>query len=192
MSIKINNLTIKYDDKTILNNFNLTINEKEHIAILGASGIGKTSFINAVMGLIDYEGEISLPKGTKICAVFQEDRLFEGLSVYRNIKMTSDLSSEAICDYIYKAGLNPHSKIYTLSGGMKRRTAILRAILADFDLLILDEPFKGLDSDTKETIIGLIMEKASEKNVILITHNPSEASCLSSRIIDFSSFSYMK
>ena len=189
MEIQINNLSIHYENKTVLSNFSEHISEGEHIALLGASGIGKTSFINAIMKLISYDGEIIIPDNTVFSAVFQENRLFEGLSVYKNIHMTArGHSAESIKQHIVLAGLNPETIVNSLSGGMKRRVAILRAILAPFDILILDEPFKGLDADTKLIMMNMVNEKISGKTMFLVTHDPSETLFFDSRIINFSSF----
>ena len=189
MEIQINNLSIHYENKTVLSNFSEHISEGEHIALLGASGIGKTSFINAIMKLISYDGEIIIPDNTIFSAVFQENRLFEGLSVYKNIHMTArGHSAESIKQHIVLAGLNPETIVNSLSGGMKRRVAILRAILAPFDILILDEPFKGLDADTKLIMMNMVNEKISGKTMFLVTHDPSETLFFDSRIINFSSF----
>ena len=189
MEIQINNLSIHYENKTVLSNFSEHISEGEHIALLGASGIGKTSFINAIMKLISYDGEIIIPDNTVFSAVFQENRLFEGLSVYKNIHMTArGHSAESIKQHIFLAGLKPEAVINSLSGGMKRRVAILRAILAPFDILILDEPFKGLDADTKLIMMSMVNEKISGKTMFLVTHDPSETLFFNSRIINFSSF----
>lgn len=191
MEIQINNLTIQYENKTVLKNFSEYISAGEHIALTGSSGIGKTSFINAVMKLINYDGEIIIPNNTYFSTVFQENRLFEGLSVYKNIRMTaSDHSADNIKQHITLAGLKPEAVVNTLSGGMKRRVAILRAILAPFDILILDEPFKGLDADTKLVMMNMVKEKISGKTMFLVTHDPSETLFFNSRIIDFSSFDF--
>jgi NitT/TauT family transport system ATP-binding protein len=97
-------------------------------------------------------------------------------------------SADILKKQISLAGLEPEMIVNTLSGGMKRRVAILRALLAPFDILILDEPFKGLDADTKLTMMNMVKEKVSKKTMILITHDPSETLFFNSRIIDFSSF----
>ncbi len=189
MEIQINNLSIKYENRIILKNFNNHISAGEHIALVGASGIGKTSFVNAIMKLISYDGEIIIPDNVRFSAVFQENRLFEGLSVYKNISMTArNYSADVLKEMVVLAGLEPETIVNTLSGGMKRRVAILRAIFAPFDILILDEPFKGLDTDTKLIMMDMVREKISEKTMILITHDPSETLFFNSRIIDFSSF----
>lgn len=188
MSIVIKDLCIQYGEKKVLNKFNLSINDNEKIAILGASGIGKTSLVNAIMKLRPYEGSIQMPDDTVISAVFQEDRLFEGLTVYDNIKMTCDKTlHNNIRENILHAGLKPDDYVHTLSGGMKRRTAILRALLAPHNLLILDEPFKGLDIDTRLTIMNFIKEKTSHTTMLLITHDLQEASYFNCRQIVLSS-----
>ena len=189
MEIQINNLSISYEDKIILNNFSDHIVSGEHVALTGISGIGKTSFINAIMNLITYDGEILIHPNVHFATVFQENRLFEGLSVYKNIRMTaSDCSADYIKKHIALAGLEPEAIVNTLSGGMKRRVAILRAILAPFDILILDEPFKGLDADTRLNMMNMVKEKVSAKTMLLITHDPWETVFFNSRVIDFSSF----
>ena len=150
MTITIDNLSIQYDNQPILKDFSTIINPNEAIAILGPSGAGKTSIMNAILQLIPYEGQITSTEEIMPAAVFQEDRLCYGLSVYSNIKLTCpQLSKEELHHAIKRAGLTPGTNVNKLSGGMRRRVAILRAILAPSNLLILDEPFKGLDSDTK-------------------------------------------
>lgn len=184
MAIEIKNLSIRYSEKKIFDGFNLTIEDNEQIALLGVSGIGKTSLINAIMGLIPFDGTINIPVNTIIAAVFQENRLFEGLTVYDNIKMTCNKALQNdISEYILRAGLNPKDVVYSLSGGMKRRTAILRALLAPHNLLILDEPFKGLDNATRLSVMDLIKEKASQSTMILITHDAWEADYFNCRQI---------
>ena len=98
------------------------------------------------------------------------------------------MSRQEINSYIRRAGLEPSANVNTLSGGMKRRVAILRALLAPSNILIMDEPFKGLDSDTKELIMTMVKEKASDKTMILITHDISEAQFFNCRSIDISAY----
>lgn len=189
MSITITNLNIQYDDNKILSNFSAQIDTNENIALIGPSGIGKTSIINGIMDLIPYEGNISHSIPPVFAAVFQEDRLCAGLSVYTNIKLTcGKMSRQEINSYIRRAGLEPSANVNTLSGGMKRRVAILRALLAPSNILIMDEPFKGLDSDTKELIMTMVKEKASDKTMFLITHDISEAHFFNCRLIDISAY----
>ena len=189
MQINIENLSISYNNHTVIDKFSYTINSGEKIALVGVSGTGKTSIINAIMNLIPYEGNISFSETPRIATVFQEDRLIEELSVFTNIHMTANgLANNEIIDYINSVGLTPRKKVSELSGGMKRRVAILRAILAPSNLLIMDEPFKGLDRTTKELIMNLISKKASDTTMIIITHDMSEATYFNSRIINIDSY----
>ena len=189
MQINIENLSISYNNHTVIDKFSYTINSGEKIALVGVSGTGKTSIINAIMNLIPYEGNISFSETPRIATVFQEDRLIEELSVFTNIHMTANgLTNNEIIDYINSVGLTPRKKVSELSGGMKRRVAILRAILAPSNLLIMDEPFKGLDRTTKELIMNLISKKAPDTTMIIITHDMSEATYFNSRIINIDSY----
>lgn len=171
--IKLDNVSISYEDKKIISSLSFCFN-KGFNAILGPSGIGKTTIIKAIMGLIEYEGKIQ-SESNKFAAVFEENRLCEDFTVYKNLKMVCKDKSR-IQEAVIHIGLRDsiHSRVCSLSGGMKRRVSILRALLSDYDILILDEPFTGLDSDNKSIVMNYIKEKTSEKTVILITHNYSE------------------
>ena len=143
--IIINSLTVQYDDNKVIDDFSYTIEPGRCYAVMGASGIGKTSLINAIMGLIPYAGTISCDEDFKISAVFQEDRLCEGMSASRNIKIVCDSKEQIsrIPGLMSDFGLSDcvSRKVRNLSGGMKRRVAIIRALLSSHDLLIMDEPF---------------------------------------------------
>ena len=151
MSIKLRNVTFSYKDTPVLKNFSLTVNKGEVVALQGESGSGKTSIARLVLGLEKVEqGSVSAPN--KISAVFQEDRLFPTLSVRKNISIVS--SGVDKTDYLLKkANLESvaDKKLWQLSGGMKRRVAILRAINYGGDAIILDEPFNGLDAENKNS-----------------------------------------
>lgn len=184
-AIDIRNLTVRYGENTVLSDFSCSFEKGKCTAITGSSGSGKTSLINAVMELIPYEGRI-IRNDVVISAVFQEDRLCEGMSVMRNLKLTAAKKfgtadiKKALCE-IHLDGISSH-KISALSGGMKRRVAILRALLAPHNTLILDEPFKGLDEDTKNDVMTFVKKNASD-TIILITHDISEAHFFNSSIV---------
>jgi NitT/TauT family transport system ATP-binding protein len=186
--IIIKNLTKSYNGKIVLNNLNLTIKSGKTTCIMAPSGMGKTTLLRIILGLESPDsGTIKGMENLKISTVFQEDRLCEYLTPINNIKLVNPiLTDKQILEAINSFGLLgcEHQKTSELSGGMKRRTAILRAILADYDLLVLDEPFKGIDINTKETVIREILNRTKGKTIIIVTHDESEASLMGANIIN--------
>lgn len=185
--IKIDSLNVIYNDVNVLNDFTLYISDKSFTSIVGPSGIGKTSLINAIMGFIPYSGTISFTETPLFAAVFQEDRLCEGIPAFRNVALTASpsYSRQDIIQAFAAVGLDDCTSKRTclLSGGMKRRVAIIRALMSEHNLLILDEPFKGLDADTKLRVMNYVKEKASSDTVLMITHDTEEAKFFGSNIL---------
>lgn len=188
MAIKLINLTKSFHDKKVLSNFSCTFKEKKVTCIMGPSGSGKSTLANILMGLIKPDcGEIIGLSSLKIAAVFQEDRLCEYLDAMTNVKLVSSkLSEKEIKEAFEAIDLNDYNNktVSKLSGGMKRRVSIVRALLTDSDLLILDEPFKGLDPELKSKVISYVKKNIMNKTVILITHDKSEAEVFSANIIN--------
>ncbi|NMS89255.1 ABC transporter ATP-binding protein [Clostridioides difficile] len=192
MDIVIENLSKKYNDKVVLNNFSNTFKDNSITFITGTSGIGKTTLIRILMGLEKADsGKITGISHKRISAVFQDDSLCENLSVLLNIKLVcenlSDLEIENALEVLdLKDCIN--KRVRELSGGMKRRIAILRALLYDFDLLIMDEPFKGLDMETKYKVMDFVIGRMKNKGAIIITHDMDDIRYFRSHkelIIDF-------
>jgi NitT/TauT family transport system ATP-binding protein len=177
--IIIENISKAYNGRRVLENLSMTIKSGKTTCIMAPSGEGKTTLLRILMGLENADrGHITGMDGVRQSAVFQEDRLCESLSPIENIRLvtpmvTREQVSEALCSF----GLSgcENKRISELSGGMKRRVAILRALMAQYDLLILDEPFKGLDLDTKTLVISEILRRTSDKTIILVTHDETEA-----------------
>ncbi len=180
------NICKKYGDLTVFENFNLQIEKNKLTCIMGASGKGKTTLIRLLMGLEKADsGKIIGMQNEKLSAVFQEDRLCENLDIYTNImlphlnkKSEKPITKAQIKNALKQIGLENlgNKPVCELSGGMKRRTAILRALLADYDILFLDEPFKGLDEDTKKNTMEYLLNNTKNKTVIYITHDKKELS----------------
>ena len=111
-------------------------------------------------------------------AVFQEDRLLNEMTAESNVRLVNpSLSLSDTINAMAELGLreSTHQSVRELSGGMKRRVAILRAVLHDSDILLLDEPFQGLDEETRKTVISFLRKKAENRTVLLITHNKEDA-----------------
>ena len=186
--IELKNVSFSYNELQILSNFNLTVNGGECVHLYGASGSGKTTVSRLILGLEKTDlGQIVVPQ--KISAVFQEDRLLENIDVIKNIRLILSKEQYDFADNLLKeTGLWDVRKkrVSKLSGGMKRRVAIVRAIAHGGDALILDEPFNGLDADNKQIVIDIIKREFLDKNkpVLLITHIKEDADLLNARIVN--------
>lgn len=169
MNIEITNLTKKYDAKTVFKNYSKKLEINGILLVKGASGCGKTTLMKMIAGLEDYSGEISVPTD-RISFMFQEDRLIPFVSVLKNVEAVSD--SETAKKYLSKLGLEKEfdSPPLSLSGGMRRRVSLARALSNPADLVILDEPFKGLDDVLRHTVIDIIKEESTKRDFIIVTH----------------------
>ena len=180
--ISLNHISKSYQGQAVFSDLCLSIPKGEFTAITAPSGYGKTTLLRLLMELEKPDGgTITGLTGQKKSAVFQEDRLCENVSSLTNIRLTASKSDEThILTAMEQIGLYDcaKKKVSELSGGMKRRVAILRALLADYDILFLDEPFKGLDKDTKDLVIKYTGQHITGKTVIFTTHVHSEISAL--------------
>ncbi len=186
MDIKINGLYKSFGAKKVLEGLSLTIPENAYTVFMGRSGSGKTTLMNILLGLMKEDSGTVENVPTKKAAVFQEDRLLEGFDVYANIRFVSDVSEEKAKECLENLGIanELHTKVSLLSGGMRRRVSIARALCSDFELLVLDEPFKGLDGETKEKTMDYVKSSTSGKTVLLVTHDGGEAEFFGNKIIE--------
>ncbi len=185
-NIIVKNLTKYYDEELIFNKYNCEFKTNEYNIIMGSSGIGKTTLLHILMGIDnDYTGQIiNIPKS--ISPIFQENRLLEDFTVYTNLKIVNDSIKEDEIDVeLSRMGLEGigNKKIRELSGGMKRRITILRAIMKNSEIYIFDEPFKELDESTYYIILKYIEEKLTNKTVILSTHRKEEIEFFNGNLI---------
>ena len=186
MDIVIKNLYKSFGEKQVLNNINAVIRHGQTTCLMGQSGVGKTTLLNIMMGLVKADsGEIlNIPQLKS--AVFQENRLCESFSVISNIRMANDsLTDQVILEHLEAVGLASEAKhkVSTLSGGMKRRVALVRAILAQKEILFLDEPFKGLDEETLEKVQNYLLKNTKGLTTIMVTHNIEDARALGAEVI---------
>ena len=181
MDIIVDNVSKSYGEQVVLKKLTVRFPEEKISCIMGPSGCGKTTLMRILLGLERAdEGRVEgVPYG-KISAVFQEDRLCENVSAIRNLKLVSEkdeaeLRREMETLRLGKAFGKP---VRELSGGMKRRVAILRALLAPCGCIMMDEPLKGLDEETKIVTAGYIRKNAKEKTLIVITHDRQDLELL--------------
>ena len=176
MDIKVDHVSKAYGEQQILRDLCCVFPEGKTTCIRGRSGRGKTTLIRLLLGLdIPDKGKIEGISDRKISAVFQEDRLCENLSAASNIRLvcTKTISDREL-EEAYKA-VALQKPVRELSGGMRRRVSILRALLADSDCVIMDEPLRGLDEKTRTKTIDYILKKTEGKTVIFVTHEEQEA-----------------
>lgn len=189
MDIEVKNLSKTFGDKKVLNNINITFGESKLTCIMGQSGCGKTTLLNVIMGLIRADkGEIKGVGNKGFAAVFQEERLCEGFTAVANIKLVCgrDKSLKNIEEHLREVWLEDvgDKPVSQLSGGMRRRVAIVRAVIAESDIIIMDEPFKGLDEKIKIQVMEYVKKYTSEKTVIITTHNSYEVKMLKATLIE--------
>lgn len=162
-------------ENPVIENLSFKLAEGEKLAVLGESGIGKTTIINLILGIIRPDKGEVINTFDRISTVFQENRLVEEISASDNLRMVTEKSGREISELLRNLKIeNAGELIKNMSGGMKRRVAIARALIYDADLYLLDEPIQGLDEETRKTVISEILEITKEKSLILITHNKDD------------------
>lgn len=176
--IKIDNLSHSFGEKKVLNDFSAEFDTGIH-ALIGKSGSGKTTLLRLIAGLEKQQtGKISCPK--PIAVSFQENRLLPWYSAKKNISIVSN--DNIAEELLKKLGLEKDINTLpsALSGGMKRRVSLARALAAQSETVLLDEPFAGLDENTAIEALSIIKEYTVGKTVIISTHNIEIASLLDS------------
>lgn len=185
--LMIKEITKSYGKQKVLENISFNLNESERICIYGKSGIGKTTLLRIIAGLEKADsGKITFVG--KVSMVFQEDRLLENTDVYTNLYcVLGSRFDKAEADmHLKEVGLEgAGNKIVSeLSGGMKRRVAIVRCMMKSSEIILLDEPFKGLDTILKDNIIRYVVKYLNGRAVIMVTHDISEAEKIQAEIIE--------
>ncbi len=179
MDIAVKDLSKSYGENPVFTHFSYVFPAGRTTVVMGPSGCGKTTLLNLLLGLETPDsGEISGLSDIRKSAVFQEDRLCENVSAVSNLRLVNPgLSRKEAEGMLRGLGLSNvlHQPVREFSGGMKRRVAILRALCAEYGILLADEPFKGLDEATKLQTMAYFKEKTEGKTVILVTHEESEA-----------------
>jgi NitT/TauT family transport system ATP-binding protein len=169
-----------YDGQTVLKDLDLRIRDGKVTAVMGPSGLGKTTLLKILLGLETCEGTVSGMEGRKVSAVFQDSRLLPWLTLKQNLELVCGPGREKeIVRALEQMELSDAAdkKPSELSGGMQRRGALARAIAYGGDVFILDEPFTGLDEELKDRIAGRLCGqwRKEGKTVLFVTHDSAEA-----------------
>lgn len=188
--IVISHLFKAFGDKKILTDFSATLPAGKTTVIMGPSGCGKTTLVNILLGITRPDGGSVVGLPEKISAVFQEDRLCQSFTPLSNVRMVlhGKNATERAREILISLGLESCLTVpcHTLSGGMKRRVAIARALAAEYDLIVMDEPFKGLDKDTKQKIVAYIRKQTEGKTLLIVSHDESDAAAFGGDVLRLS------
>lgn len=204
--LTLKNISFSYKDKVIFDNYNFVMNKEEIIAMIGPSGCGKSTLLKIINGLeTDYSGDVlldgvnvnNIPVNKRdIVLMFQDNLLFPHMTIFENIEFSLKMKKypkheikkmveEVAKDIHLLDKLNKYPK--ELSGGQQRRVALARAVISKPKLLLLDEPFTGLDKEIKLEIMNLvkIIREKYNTSIIFVTHDLSEAEYLKAKYIEF-------
>ena len=188
--MKIENLCFSYLDKeiekTVFDGLNIESNSRI-ICLMGPSGCGKTTLLHILAGLLQPCGGKVSDFPANVCIMFQEDRLLPWLNAYENVALVRGgnpawkRQDDSVAEILKKLDIDPAMDIGSMSGGMKRRVALARALAFESEALLLDEPFKGMDEDLVQRAADLI--KAQNKITVVSTHSEAEARALGAEIV---------
>ena len=180
--------------RTVLKDLDLTVGAGEFLCVLGASGCGKSTLLNVLAGLDKvYEGRVSV-SGSRVGYLFQEPRLLPWLTAERNLdfalancRVPTSRWSELKSRYLAMTGLSAYRDYYPhqISGGMAQRLALVRALCVEPGILLMDEPFSGLDEITAQRIRSDLLSiwEETRKTIVFVTHSAYEACFLADRIL---------
>ncbi|MGZ5485001.1 MAG: ABC transporter ATP-binding protein [Nitrososphaeraceae archaeon] len=206
VSLSLKNVSKKYTQRNsetsiVLENVNIQILDGEIVTILGKSGCGKSTLLNLIAGFENsYGGEILL-NGKPVkdinperIMMFQESALFPWLTAYQNIeialkmgKIPKEQREKVVKHYLDIVGLSDYSRsyIHQLSGGMKQRVSLARALSLNPKILLMDEPFAALDITIKKSLYRELLDlhEKTKKTILFVTHNINEAVLLGDRVI---------
>ena len=197
MALELKHINKQYDGNIVFKDFDISFPESMISCILGPSGCGKTTLLNMMGGVIDADsGDFGSLKNKRFSYIFQSPRLLPWKTVEENIGFVIDRSLSLAerkekTDYLLQmVELSDYAKHYPsqLSGGMAQRVSIARAFAIDSDVILMDEPFSGIDINLKKNIMERFVEiwKRDKRTVIYVTHDIGEALLLSNEIIVFS------
>lgn len=185
-NINIEGMDKNFGKKQVFENFQIRLNKGHCYCLMGESGAGKTTLLRILAGLEkpDQGKIVYEPKEQYVSMLFQEGRLFEQLNAIENIMLFCGSKEKAfnhLCQLLPEDSL--YKPVQQLSGGMKRRVELVRAVTADSNLVLLDEPFNGLDEENKKRVIKYLLSNIGERILVISTHNKEDNTLINGEII---------
>ena len=199
--IEVNDVTLKTKEYTILDNVSIKVDKGEIVGLVGGNGSGKTMLMKCICGFYnDYSGtievggkeigkDIDFPENVGI--IIENPGFIPYYSGFKNLKILADLrgkiTEEDICSYMELVGLDPKLRrsVRKYSLGMRQRLGLAQALMEQPQLLILDEPFNGLDKSIKERTALWVVSETKGKTLVVITHQIQDAEMLGGKILQF-------
>ena len=188
--LELNNISVRFDGKSVLSGCSLSLGDGERLALMGPSGCGKTTLLRVALSLQPPDaGSVSGDPG-RTAAVFQEPRLLPWRTAAENVNVVLSDTPETMLEalsMLERVELSDAVEKYPaeLSGGMQQRVSIARALAFRPDLLVLDEPFRGLDDELRGRMVSLLNTSLQSASLLLVTHSEEEAKTLGCRVLRY-------
>lgn len=182
--VTLDNVNFARGTKPVLTDFNLSVAKGERICLFGPSGCGKTTALRLIAGL-ETQNSGNITVNGDISYVFQEHRLCPAVTVLQNILMVTKDENKAF-ETLEALGIADcaHKKPAKMSGGQRQRAAIARALCANADILLLDEPFSAIDLENVHKVSKEILKLYGDKTVIMVSHDMTHAELMGAKIVN--------
>ena len=189
MALKIRNIVKSYGELKVLDGISFNVEDGEFVCIVGESGCGKTTLLKIIAGIEKADSGVIFRSAQRIGFVFQDDRLLPWRTALGNVmfalEAVGDRNVKKARDVLKLVGLENFENYYPkqLSGGMRQRVGIARALAIDPDILLMDEPFANLDAQTRERMQEELLRIIEGRTVVFVTHSIEEAVFLADKIV---------
>lgn len=188
--LELQKIAVSFDGKSVLRDCSLRLGAGERLALMGPSGCGKTTLLRVALGLQKPERGTVKRGAANTAAVFQEPRLLDWRTAAENVNLVLSDGAETLeraKEWLARMELREAAALYPaeLSGGMRQRVSLARALAVEPELLLLDEPFRGLDEALSERIARGLGEWLAQSAVLLVTHSEREAQLLGCRVLRY-------
>ena len=189
--VELQDVAVRFDGRPVFEHVSVRIPSGAHAAVMGPSGVGKTTLLRVIAGLLRPDSGKVRVHTPRRAMLFQSSRLLPWLNALENVNAVLSDGSRTLPEamtWLQRVGLGAAAGKYPaeLSGGMQQRVALARALAYGGNLVLLDEPFQGLDDATRDDILSLCREVLREKTTILVTHDRAEAEALADVIYTLS------